>query len=84
MPSYEYECEDGHEFERFRSMDKRHDVECPLCKQPVKLKISRTTFRIAHRFSVLEHDGTVISQTQTTEKTPPPGYRYNNPNLVEV
>ena len=84
-PLYEYICEDGHRFEEFKSIEDRHNVVCPMCENPAHIRISLPRKpRMAVPFAVLAHDGTVLHETQTTEKTPPPGYRYENPNLVEV
>lgn len=83
MPIYEYECEGGHRFEEFHSIENRHSVVCS-CGKPVHIKISLGSFRMARPFTVLAHDGTVLHQSQTTAKTPPPDYRWDNSNLVEV
>jgi len=72
MPIYEYECDKcGKRFEELRSMDRRHEVECPDCKGAVHIRISTIGKPIeAHTFMVIGHDGTVLSQRQTTETTP--------------
>ena len=84
MPIYEYECEAGHRFEELHSIEARNSVVCPTCKRGVYIRMPHTESRVAVPFAVLAHDGTILHQTQTIEKTPPPGYRYENPNLVEV
>ena len=88
MPNYEYRCECGKTFERILPIEKRYDTTCSCGKQ-AQLLISHTNLRIAEPFSVLAHDGTVLHQTQTIEKTPPPGYGMDRDgeaisNLVEV
>ena len=83
MPLYEYHCECGRQFDRVKPIDRRHDVLCEWGRHP-QLKMSRVFKRMGVPFAVFAHDGTLLHETQTTEKTPPPGYRYENPNLVEV
>lgn len=85
MPLYEYECEGGHRFEELHSIENRHNAICPVCKKSAHLKMSawgRVIF--AGPFTVYAHDGTILHRTQTTERTPPPDYRLDNPNLVEA
>lgn len=85
MPQYEYECEGGHKFELRRSIAERNKVACPDCLKPVNMRVSLPGKPlIATPFTVYGHDGTVLHQTQTTEKTPPPMHRWDNPNLVEA
>ena len=74
MPLYEYECEGGHRFEELHSMEDRHNAVCPICRKPVKLGMSSSTFRLAEPFSVYAHDGTLLHRRQTIEKTPPFDY----------
>ncbi len=71
MPLYEYECEEGHRFEAFSSIENRNDVVCPDCKRAVRIRISvpRKPL-IAHTFTTYGHDGRIIGQKQTTERTP--------------
>jgi len=40
MPTYEYECPEGHEFEKFQKMTDRSRVKCPVCGRPATRKIS--------------------------------------------
>jgi len=70
MPIYEYECEGGHRFEGVRSIGERLKVVCPECKHTVHIIPSLTTTRMAMPFTVIGHDGTVLSSRQTTERTP--------------
>jgi putative FmdB family regulatory protein len=84
MPCYEYECEGGHKFEEYRSIEDRLNAFCPMCKRPVHIKISLTSHRMARPFMVLAHDGTILHQAQTITQTPPPDHRWGNTNLVEV
>ncbi len=71
MPIYEYECESGHRFERLRSIEERYKVICPECEESVHILISlQGKHLLAESFTVIGHDGTVLSKTQTTERTP--------------
>lgn len=40
MPTYEYRCPRGHEFERFQKMTQASRVRCPECGRPATRKIS--------------------------------------------
>ena len=40
MPTYEYVCPDGHQFERFQRMTDRPRAKCPTCGKPGARKIS--------------------------------------------
>lgn len=40
MPTYEYRCEDGHEFEVFQKMSDDPIDVCPECGAPAERKIS--------------------------------------------
>jgi putative FmdB family regulatory protein len=43
MPTYEYECEDGHRWEDQRPMDARRDpIECPECSKDGEMVYSVT------------------------------------------
>ena len=70
MPLYEYECEGGHNFEKLHSIEDRNNVVCPKCEKPVHIRISlQGKSRIAHTFTTVGHDGRIIGQRQTTERT---------------
>jgi putative FmdB family regulatory protein len=70
-PLYEYECEGGHRFEQIRSIDKRLNVDCPDCEKVVDIRISAPRKALmAHTFTTYGHDGRIIGQKQTTERTP--------------
>ena len=70
MPLYEYECECGKKFETLRSIEDRYNVSCECGKEPV-LKVSAWgRVLVAGTFTVVGHDGTILSKTQTTERTP--------------
>jgi len=86
MPLYEFECpECKARFEKLCELaDGDFTHTCPACGTIARKIISPSSFRLAEPFSVFDHDGTLLHRTQTTEKTPPPGYRYENSNLVEV
>ena len=40
MPTYEYVCPEGHDFEKFHKMADRTRVKCPECGQVSRRKIS--------------------------------------------
>ena len=40
MPTYEYVCPAGHEFEKFQKMSARPGARCPVCKRPAVRRIS--------------------------------------------
>ena len=40
MPTYEYECPEGHTFEKFQKMTERPRAKCPECGKPATRKIS--------------------------------------------
>ncbi len=40
MPTYEYECPEGHVFEKFQKMTDKPRAKCPTCGKPATRKIS--------------------------------------------
>ena len=40
MSTYEYQCPDGHLFEKFQKMTERPRAKCPVCGKPATRKIS--------------------------------------------
>jgi len=40
MPTYEYLCPNGHEFEKFHGMKDRTRVKCPTCGRVARRRIS--------------------------------------------
>jgi putative FmdB family regulatory protein len=40
MPTYEYQCPDGHAFEKFQKMSDKPQAKCPVCGKPATRKIS--------------------------------------------
>ncbi len=40
MPTYEYQCPDGHEFELFQKMSDKPRAKCPACGRAATRKIS--------------------------------------------
>ena len=40
MPTYEYECPEGHAFEKFQKMTDRPRTKCPVCGKLATRKIS--------------------------------------------
>ena len=40
MPTYEYQCPEGHAFEKFQKMSEKPQAKCPVCGRPATRKIS--------------------------------------------
>ena len=40
MPTYEYECPEGHRFEKFQKMTDKPRAKCPVCGKAATRKIS--------------------------------------------
>jgi putative FmdB family regulatory protein len=40
MPTYEYQCPEGHMFEKFQKMSDKPRAHCPVCGKPATRKIS--------------------------------------------
>ena len=40
MPTYEYECPEGHTFEKFQKINDKPRAKCPVCGKPGTRKIS--------------------------------------------
>jgi putative FmdB family regulatory protein len=40
MPTYEYQCPSGHQFEKFQKMTDKPRAKCPTCGKPAVRKIS--------------------------------------------
>jgi putative FmdB family regulatory protein len=40
MPTYEYECPEGHTFEKFQKMTEKPRAKCPVCDKAATRKIS--------------------------------------------
>ena len=40
MPTYEYACPQGHDFELFQKMSDKPRAKCPVCGKPATRKIS--------------------------------------------
>ena len=40
MPTYEYECPDGHTFEKFQKITEKPRAKCPVCGKSATRKIS--------------------------------------------
>jgi putative FmdB family regulatory protein len=40
MPTYEYQCPDGHLFEKLQRMSDKPQAKCPVCGRPATRKIS--------------------------------------------
>jgi putative FmdB family regulatory protein len=43
MPTYEYECPEGHAFEKFQKMTEKPRTKCPVCGKLATRKISGGT-----------------------------------------
>jgi putative FmdB family regulatory protein len=40
MPTYEYQCREGHRFDKFQKMTEKPRAKCPVCGKPATRKIS--------------------------------------------
>jgi putative FmdB family regulatory protein len=40
MPTYEYQCPQGHQFEKLQKMSDKPQAKCPVCGKPATRKIS--------------------------------------------
>jgi putative FmdB family regulatory protein len=40
MPTYEYRCPDGHQFEKFQKITEKPRAKCPVCGKPATRVIS--------------------------------------------
>src|SRR6476620_7256317 len=40
MPTYEYQCPEGHVFEKLQKMSDKPQAKCPVCGKPATRKIS--------------------------------------------
>jgi putative FmdB family regulatory protein len=40
MPTYEYQCPEGHGFEKFQKMSDKPGAKCPICGKAASRKIS--------------------------------------------
>jgi len=40
MPTYEYQCPEGHDFELFQKMSEKPRAKCPVCGKPAVRQIS--------------------------------------------
>jgi putative FmdB family regulatory protein len=40
MPTYEYQCPEGHLFEKFQRINEKPRARCPVCGKPATRKIS--------------------------------------------
>ena len=40
MPTYEYQCPEGHRFDKFQKMTDKPRAKCPVCGKPAIRKIS--------------------------------------------
>jgi putative FmdB family regulatory protein len=40
MPTYEYRCPEGHQFEKFQKMSEKPRAKCPVCGKPATRVIS--------------------------------------------
>src|SRR3954453_17017013 len=40
MPTYEYQCPQGHHFEKLQKMSDKPQAKCPVCGKPATRKIS--------------------------------------------
>jgi putative FmdB family regulatory protein len=40
MPTYEYRCPEGHDFEKFQKMSEKPRAKCPVCGKPATRQMS--------------------------------------------
>jgi putative FmdB family regulatory protein len=40
MPTYEYQCPEGHVFDKFQKMTEKPRAKCPVCGKPATRRIS--------------------------------------------
>lgn len=84
MPLYEFHCDCGKTFDKLVSIEKRDDVLCNCGAKPT-IKIGASSFRMSESYTVVDGEGRVHKCEQSTSNMPQElGYRYGNPNLVEV
>ena len=88
MPLYEYECEGGHRFEERHSIEDRHNASCPMCRQPVRLLISLSDYRLAEPITVLQDLGggkgyQVLGWKADSGISPKPGQPYKTAKHIE-
>ena len=72
MPIYEYQCKEGHGFEKFRPMDKRHNVLCPECGEQAHIIPSICKWRQAMPLPVFAGDGTHLKTFRDVPLMRPP------------
>lgn len=91
MPIYEYECSEPEhgKFDKLQPIFGDHTATCPKCDGVARRVFSPPSIRIAEPITLCQElrNGqgyAVLDRKQTIEKTAPPGYRYDNTNLVEV
>ncbi len=91
MPIYEYVCVEHGAFDRLEP--RRPDgtdsygfvAPCPECGEFGIGRISVSSHRMSESYTVLDGEGRVHKCNQSTSNMPQEiGYRYGNPNLVEV
>ena len=70
MPLYEYECDCGKGFAARRSIASSLSATCRCGATPRLLMSLQRTHRVAHTFTTYGHDGCIIGQRQTAERTP--------------
>jgi len=81
MPLYEYECDCGKKFERILAIAKMDSVECVCGKTPRRLMSKWGRVLVAGLFKVVDSDGNILNQYQTTERTP---YEYQTESGVKT
>lgn len=55
LPLYEFECKCGEKFEAFKSIDDRHNANCPKCGNLVKKVMSAANFSVGWRLTERSH-----------------------------
>ena len=85
MPIYEYEC-CGHRLERYKPMDRRYEVTCPICGGVPQLVVSKpatpTIYGENITLTVKDGDGNVIGVRKDHRRTPP-FHEYHPREVIE-
>lgn len=91
MALYEYECNCGHKFDEFHSIDSRHGAICPRCGKPARLRISHSDFRFAEPITIYQdlggrgdrHRGyQEVGWKPDSGVSPKPGQPYKTPKEI--
>jgi len=84
MPLYEYECLAHGRFERLEPMHSVSSGVCPQCGKISSSVISRTHFRMAETFRVVDGKGNITQERQVVSNMPDWRYSLGEDSLGEV